>query len=435
MKKLLITLLIILISIPQTFATNTDYLMIIENEIYSQSWYINQISKIDELTTKLNNINSAKYWSFKRELAKTKSIIIEQNFSEIIKNFQEQNPNFNYLSNFLNFKNSNIEASYSPFYLNTLKKNIIAWNLNSEYIWSFVYLLDYQKNQLQKNSNYVNDYKKINNKNLETLKIDTPLNDNDKKIIAKLGYNLYNKDNLDNLKTYIINNNIWSDSILFIVYLKYKNFINTQTSFKIKTNSKHTLQKYNLSCEANSAKFFANHFKNNSITEDNIINNLPTYTWKIGKANNQVVWWNPNKEFVGNIKWKQSSSFNKFTWYWVYAEPISKSLTKIWVENNVAKFDESIIKENLANNKPVMFWYLMNTASGNMYTKPIVWKNFWEEIKWYIGQHTWVITWVDLNEKWNISTVYFYEWRNLSEQKLAFSDLKYRASFFDMIIY
>lgn len=195
------------------------------------------------------------------------------------------------------------------------------------------------------------------------------------------------------------------------------------------------LQEKPLSCESNSASLFASYFLETEISESQIFDKIPKNTSKIQRTPSKFIWWNPYTEFVWNINGKQTKSIANFTWYWVYAYPISNVLHDLWIKNEVKKFKKYEIVESILENKPVIFWYLDENEDGKIDTKPLVWyTQNWEKISWYVWQHTWLIIWISFYNNWDINEVYFYEWNNLDVQVVKYSELAYKAWFFDMMI-
>ncbi len=433
MKKLLI-FIITFFFFNITYADNSTYLLL-EKNIYKENDYKKQITKIDYL---LNIINSDfKVLAYlKPDLYSIKSKIVSDNFENIISNFQLNNPNFDYENNFKNLKKYELEASSSPYFLLKLKNLIIWWETNDLYIWSYVYLKNPVSQEKFLNKEYFSEFSKnlrININNYENTEI---LTDEDISKFENNSFYIKNNFDLDNLANYIIQNNIWFDSKIYSYYKKNKNILSNVWTKFITINSIHTKQKYWLSCESNSATYFANHFLENKISEINIIDSLPKNTSKITKIWKNYERWNPNLEFVWDIKkWVQTISKSKLTGYWVYANPISKVLNDFWIKNRVWWFNEFIIKNNILNNKPVIFWYLSNTDGWWADYNPVIWYSSWVEIKWYIWEHTWVIVWYDTDNSGDISKIYFYEWHNLEIQSMDFLEATKRASVFDMMIY
>ncbi len=225
--------------------------------------------------------------------------------------------------------------------------------------------------------------------------------------------------------------------INFLLSLKQKVIIKNLKNNKIflQKNINQKLQEKPLSCEVNSASLFASYILDREIKEEELFKKLPKYEKELKRTSSKFIWWNPYIEFVWKVNWKQTKNTSNFTWYWVYAYPISKTLKQIWVDNKIKKFNKFDIINSLLENKPVVFWYLWKNWSWKLDTKPFVWyTQSWDKINWYIWQHTWLIVWVSVFDNWNINEVYFYEWRNSEVQIVKYVDLAYQASFFDMMI-
>lgn len=223
----------------------------------------------------------------------------------------------------------------------------------------------------------------------------------------------------------------------FLLQLKQKVIIKNLKTDKIflQKNINQKLQEKPLSCEVNSASLFATYILKRGVSESEIFEKIPKYEKPMQRTSSKFIWGNPYIEFVWKVNWKQTKNTANFTWYWVYAYPVSKALKQIWVENKIKKFNKYDIINSLLENKPVVFWYLWENWSWKTDTKPFVWyTQNWDKINWYIWQHTWLIVWVSLFDNWNINEVYFYEWRNLDVQIVKYSTLAYKASFFDMMI-
>lgn len=225
--------------------------------------------------------------------------------------------------------------------------------------------------------------------------------------------------------------------INFLLSLKQKVIIKNLKNNKIflQKNINQKLQEKPLSCEVNSASLFASYILDREIKEEELFKKLPKYEKELKRTSSKFIWWNPYIEFVWKVNWKQTKNTSNFTWYWVYAYPISKALKQIWVDNKIKNFNKFDIINSLLENKPVVFWYLWKNWSWKLDTKPFVWyTQSWDKINWYIWQHTWLIVWVSLFDNGNINEVYFYEWRNSEVQIVKYVDLAYQASFFNMMI-
>ncbi len=105
------------------------------------------------------------------------------------------------------------------------------------------------------------------------------------------------------------------------------------------------------------------------------------------------------------------------------------------MKNKITSFDKDIIIQSLLENKPILFWYLWKNKLWDLNTQPIVWqtKNN-KKIYGYVWEHTWVIIGVSLYNNWEISRIYFYEWKSQDMQDFSYYDIHYQASFFDMMI-
>lgn len=225
--------------------------------------------------------------------------------------------------------------------------------------------------------------------------------------------------------------------INFLLSLKQKVIIKNLKNNKIflQKNINQRLQEKPLSCEVNSASLFASYILDREIKEDELFNKIPKYEKELKRTSSKFIWWNPYIEFVWKVNWKQTKNTANFSWYWVYAYPISKALKQVWVNNKIKKFNKFDIINSLLENKPVVFWYLQENWGWKLDTKPFVWyTQNWDKINWYIWQHTWLIVWVSLFDNGDINEVYFYEWRNLEVQIVKYADLLYQTSFFDMMI-
>lgn len=223
----------------------------------------------------------------------------------------------------------------------------------------------------------------------------------------------------------------------FLLSLKQKIIIKNLKNKKIflQNNLNQKLQDKPLSCEVNSASLFATYLLKREVSEGELFEKIPKYEEPIQKTSSKFIWGNPYIEFVWKVNWKQTKNTNNFSWYWVYAYPVSKALKQIWVDNKIKKFNKYDIINSLLENKPVIFWYLWENWTWKADTNPFVWyTQNWDKINWYIWQHTWLIVWVSLFDNWNINEVYFYEWRNLDVQIMKYNQIKYQTSFFDMMI-
>ena len=244
-----------------------------------------------------------------------------------------------------------------------------------------------------------------------------------------LWYNL--KDNFSYIKELFLKTDIYKD------YIKFTNFSAIwDKSIFLKTKIENKLQEKNLSCELNTASLFVNYFSSKKYSEDDLYQLINKNDSKIILKWDKYIWGDPNTEFVWDINWNQSKNIKYLNWYWVYAWPINSVINKIWINSKITKFDQNIIINSLANNKPVIFWYLSKNNSWIINDEKIVWYTTdWKIIDWYVWEHTALIVWVDLDENLNINKLYYFEWKNLKLQVSNFKDISYQASFFDMMIY
>lgn len=347
----------------------------------------------------------------------------------------ENNKNY-YEKNFIVLKSIDFEASINPYYLLKIKNNINKSEIHKR---SFIYILNKIKSNLKIDKNYYSDYKnKIYNEVNKKYNIfdNNIINDELKKFLEINNASYLSKNDLNKMKNYILKNKIWIDSKYFLNYLKYSNFINNlDNKLFIKKDINQKRQEQNLSCEINSASLFASYLLKNNISENDILKNIYINDKKIIKNWNKYFWWNPDIEFVWDINWNQTKNLDNITWYWVHAWPISKSLKELWINAEILSFNKDNIINSLLNDKPIIFWYISKNKAWKLNTNPIKWyKNNWEEINWYIWEHTWLITWISFFDNWDVDNVYFYEGKNKDLQSIPFYELSYQASFFDKII-
>lgn len=271
------------------------------------------------------------------------------------------------------------------------------------------------------------------------------------KLLTFENINPLSKDDFERIYSKILRENISPSSDymkwFFAWYAKYTKILSSDYLL-IDNWIKHTKQAYSLSCEANSAKDLANYINNKytqrEIIEDDILNTLPSYTWWLMRTESwELLWQDPNKLFIWDIKWRQSSNPNKFSWYWVYADPIIQAL-KIHTNSQVSfiktTVSEDKIISSIINEKPLMFWYLTPVKKWKGYWyqyTPITWKTFdWGVVNWYIWEHTWILVGYDISRKWKIENIYFYEWRTIWLQKMSYEMFIHTTSFFNqMIVY
>lgn len=227
------------------------------------------------------------------------------------------------------------------------------------------------------------------------------------------------------------------DDIDFLHFLKQETRVKNIANKKIfiPNELEQKLQEKPLSCEFNSASLFATYILKRNVWEDEIFSFVPKNDQKLLKVNSKFIWWNPYIEFVGNVYGKQTKNIWNFTGYGIYAYPISNALKNIWVKNEIKKFKKYDIIESLLEWNPIIFWYLQANKYGNIDTNPFVWyTQNGDKINGYVGQHTGLIIWASFFDNGDINEIYFYEWKNMDVQIMKYTEIAYRASFFDMMI-
>lgn len=427
-KKVFLFIIIFLLFTDNVFSFSKNQILQIENKIDSFEIIQDKIVFLDEIINISKNDD-------KEYFLKLKQKIVLSNLKEVLNQAQGDylNNKYIYEKNFIVLKSVDPEASLSPYYAIKLINNIYKDELHFK---SFVYLLNYLREK--KSTDFIKNYKKELLNKLNDTYAQSKLLENQTFIFLKNNnYNYLSYNDLDKFKRYILKNNIWYDSKIFQHYVNYKSFHDSIIWGKIYLldEFEQKLQLYNLSCEINSASLFASYLSWKEITENDIINKIQFYTGAPEKKWNKFYWWNPYEEFVWDIKWFQTKSIDKITWYWIYAKPINNAIRLNGVNSKVEKFDIDIIVKSLLNNKPVMFWYLSKNNSWNINTKPIFWHTSDnKKIYWYIWEHTWIIVWLSFLKNWNINKIYFYEGKNSDLQEISYQDIVYQASFFDMII-
>lgn len=431
MKKIFLFFLLI-----STFHT-TFWFTKSEKEQLSQLLMKNNYTQQLQILNKLNwvlqtNDNKIYIWELKKE-------IISKNLKNILVDTKD---NYNskteiYKKYFNVLQSIDNEASVNPYYFIKLKNKI---HENDIYFKSFIYIYYEIKNNLKVDKDFYSNYQNII---LDTINI----NNNNSWIylldratfyfLQSKNYNYLSKNDGEKFKNYILKNKIWTDSKIFEYFMNYINFLNgfQNNQLFISDTLIQKMQEKNLSCEINSASIFASYILKKEISEYQIFSNIPQFGNGIKKVGHDYIWWNPYQEFVWDITWHQTKFLDNMTWYWVYANPISKSLSQIWIQNKVTKFDTDIIIKSLLKNEPIIFWYLSRNKLWELNTKSVSWKTKdGKKIYWYIWEHTGLIVGVSLFDNGNINEIYFYEWKNQDMQILKYNDLKYQASFFDMMI-
>lgn len=431
MKKIFLFLLLI-----STFHT-TFWFTKSEKEQLSQLLMKNNYTQQLEILNKLSwvlktNDNKNYIWDLKKEIIwkNLKNILVDtkDNYNSKIEIYKKY---FNVLQSMDN------EASVNPYYFIKLKNKI---HENDIYFKSFIYIYYEIKNNLKIDKDFYSNYK-----NLILGKINEKRNNSWVQILDRAtfyflqskNYNYLSKNDGEKFKNYILKNKIWTDSKIFEYFMNYIIFLNGLNNNQLFISDPliQKMQEKNLSCEINSASIFASYMLKKDISEYQIFSNIPQWENSIKKIGNYYIWGNPYQEFVWDINGNQTKFLDNITWYWVYANPISKSLRQIGIQNKVTKFDKDIIIKSLLKNEPIIFWYLSRNKLWELNTNSITWlTSDWKKIYWYIWEHTWLIVWVSLFDNWNINEVYFYEWKHQEMQILKYNDLKYQASFFDMMI-
>ncbi len=185
----------------------------------------------------------------------------------------------------------------------------------------------------------------------------------------------------------------------------------------IKEKPQHKLQKYSLSCEANTLtdiiNIFYTRYKIKLVDESQIINQIPLDKTKFYIKNWKYYWWNPEKGFVWNMNWisfRLDLKKSNKRWWWVYPKPLlqilNKYLNKVWYKsfekNNLTSID---LISSIAIKNPIMFWYVYD---NNNEILPVY--NYWKKILLYKNQHVGVIVWLKIDNYWNIKWIYYYEW-------------------------
>ena len=431
------------------------------SDIRTGSWsFSEKFEQIQTIKQKLSNIeNSTKKNEFIQNITKFEKIFILENLRKysVYKYFGSKSKkiDLNYFRNWYQvISRIDIKADIHPYYLINLEKNIKQEkNLNeqSNIFRAYIFLIA--------NLREKNEFIKVED---SLWKIDEIVKNADfknkassyeqyfNKIMVQEKINKYSINDFYKIKEKILNEKISPNSRYYNWFLywysKYFSILKNW-SLKLSSNILHDLQIKPLSCESNSATDFINYFYAKkwipSISEQEIIDALPKFEFAISQSSNNLFWWDPNFWFVWSIDWKQSRNPNKITWYWVYADPISKIISdklsnqNLKVKKNI--FNEKNILEALWNWSPIIFWYLLpvDTWSRISYNfDPIIWKTpEWKTINWYIWQHTWIISWVDINKNWKIENLYFYEWKEKNLQVRKFSEISKTAKLFDEILY
>lgn len=417
-----------------------------------------KIKYLDNTEISLALINNENKNLIIRDVATLKKDLIKSNIRNytINKYFTGSKVEFikKYKPFYLGLKNKDLTADIHINYLKYLEQ-IITGQLeinenDSIYKWYIYILYSYNKNQKNNVSTeeILNNIENFSSSNEFLQNKDYYKNRFDKLVLYEK-FNKYSKNDFRIIKEKILKENISpnSDYVKWFLYWYwiYKNIL-TKNTITLKNTLYHEKQKYSLSCEANSARDLVNYYILNSgkklIAEDEILSSLSSYTWWIIKNNSEnYLWADPNKTFVWSFSWKQSINPLHFTWYWVYANPIIKSIKTLFTNDFEIKkdtFNEKNIVESILWNNPVMFWYLSEVKIWNKIwyqTKSITWETQeWNKISWYIWEHTWVIVWYDINNNWKITNIYYYEWRNSDIQKMDFNFAKQVASFFNETI-
>ncbi len=122
----------------------------------------------------------------------------------------------------------------------------------------------------------------------------------------------------------------------FPIYIDIKSK-NSDTDYDIfSAMFQSSLQKKSLSCESSATSDIISWFENKHTSEDTIIELLPKDQYfdalPTELNNGSLLWWNPNKWFVGYIDNNDDlkASQSLLTWYWVYEEPIQNAYKKLW---------------------------------------------------------------------------------------------------------
>ncbi|MDD2566101.1 MAG: C39 family peptidase [Candidatus Gracilibacteria bacterium] len=421
---------------------------------------LDKLNYLDETIEKISLVNNSSKKLIIRDIQAYKKDIIKNNLAHYTaeKYFTGSQAEFikEFKPYYTGMKNLDIKADIHPNYITKLENEIskyIELNENSITYKTYIYVLfAYTKNKdlirstteskLNTLENFSNTQEYSLNKNYYKSKFD--------KFNTLENVNIFSKDDFNRIYNNIIKEKISPESDymrgFFYWYATYKKILGNST-LTLNTNFGHSKQLYTLSCEANSTKDFINYLsiKNglNLVSENEVLSMLPSYTGGLTKnKSNELVWYDPSKIFVGNVEGKQSTNINNFTGYGVYAEPIIKVINeKISIKNLEIKkstFDEQTIIESINSGHPVVFWYLSQVKKGKTYgynTQPINWKTPEGNIvAGYIGEHTGIITGIDISKAGAIENIYYYEGKSDKIQKMNFALAKGLAGFFNQMI-
>lgn len=388
--------------------------------------------KKDLIKKNIREYTFSKYWNLKR--------------LEIIKKYK---------SYFDELKSVDVKADIHINYIKNIEEQItseLSLNEDNNLFKAYIYLIFNHRNKKIEDSNIDNTLNNLGKfkDSKELLNNKTYYSEKFTKLLKTENINPLAKNDFEKIYNKIVSEKISpnSDYVKWFQYwyAKYIFFL-TKNTISLQNNLIHTKQKYALSCEANSIKDVFNYYylqKNTQeISEDSFLSILSYNTWAITRDENwKLIWSDPDHEFVWSFSWKQSVNPNNFSGYWVYANPIIKStqylFSNYWLKLKKTEFSEKEIINSIANNNPVMFWYLSEVKIGKKYwyqTKPVIWNTKeWKEIKWYIWEHTWVIIWFDINKYWWLDKIYFYEGKTNTIQSMDYNFAKQAAGFFNQMI-
>lgn len=449
------------ISFAEPFYFHPNLLNQIKNEVSKINTFWNKILFLDDIVKKIGYIDQEKKDLIIRDILTYKKDLIWLNLNDYIR---DKYLSWTWANDFIKeakkvyqiVKIKDIKADTHPNYLNSvfkkLKNNSIDLDEKSNTFKLYSYLLysisktdkklfistskkletlEYFSSSSEFNANYwyyLNKFEKL--KKLEKI---NPLSKNDfSRIISKI-----RNENISPQSDYVK----W-----FFGWYAINKKILTNDLITIPWNINHTKQLYSLSCEANSTSDLLNFYLNSKwikIDENSILNQLSSFSWAISKDSSwALVWADPNEVFVWSVIGKQSTNLNKFSWYWVYSWPLLKIINSNLIAYdliaNKSIFSEKIVMDSILQWNPLIFWYLTPVIKWKWFsyeTSPIIWKTEnWKYIKWYLGEHTWVITWFDIWKNGNIENIYFYEWKTNDMQKMNFIEALKNANYFNETI-
>lgn len=274
-------------------------------------------------------------------------------------------------------------------------------------------------------------------------------NDELQKVFESLGYLPWRPVDLRSMRRIIASESLSSETRYTRAYVTAQLTFGRNALGKriyLRNRLIHQKQIASLSCEANSTAHFYNYYaglaKTPTVTEKQAFDWFPVddrlpvlYRTPTGMFRK---WGDPDAAFVGKVEGRQSVLTDRLTGYGIHAkgvEPVlDRELSALGYETEVETFNEMNVVLSLANNHPVLFWYVFTDDPKKGFAR-MDWTT-WDGAArtGYIGEHTGIVVGAELDSGGNIAKVGYYE--GLSETIIweDWKTLKTKAAYFDSAI-